>query len=96
MTENEILDIFKANLGEKLQRISVIMEKENLQVMDCNELKKIFHAIKGNLVSIHFNKNFVNEYGATLYTLLSSKETCTKDVLKKFIEEFTERVKTEL
>lgn len=97
MCKDEIYTQFIENLKEKISIAdSIILTPDELDENDVITLKEVFHSLKGNLVALHFNKNFINQYGATIHSLLSKDETCQKKIIEKFYQEFRDKVEDEL
>ncbi|MGM0607666.1 MAG: hypothetical protein ACQESP_04510 [Candidatus Muiribacteriota bacterium] len=97
MTEKEILSEFIDTLKEKLKKVdSILNSPDELTEDEITTLKKVFHALKGNLVALHYKKDFVNEYGEKIHSLLLKKESAKKEKIKPIYNEFIKKVQKEL
>lgn len=97
MTEKEIFNQFLINLKEKLIQIDeILLNQKELDEITVDNLKKIFHSLKGNLVSLHYNKKFINEQASEIYKLLSDTKTCYRERINQNYNEFKQKIEKEL
>ncbi|MCK9223842.1 MAG: hypothetical protein M0R46_00450 [Candidatus Muirbacterium halophilum] len=98
MCEDDIYIQFKKNFNEKIKLIENILNKQEIDISESDiiTLEQMFHSLKGNLVSLHFEKSFVNDSGAKIHNLLSKSKTCNKSLIKEYFNELKVRAESEL
>ncbi|MFW5782721.1 MAG: hypothetical protein ACOCWO_05480 [Candidatus Muiribacteriaceae bacterium] len=97
MCSDDIYTEFLSNLNHKMKTAQQIIAGEgDISGDELEELKKIFHSLKGNLVALHFDKNFINEDGATIYNMLRSSPQIAKKEIKGPFRNLLNKIDREL